>query len=202
MKKVIIIGAGGHSKVIADIVRKCGDEVVGFLDDNTELPETVGGMKNLGCVSNIEKYKGDCCFFVGIGNNRVRKLIDEKYDAEWYTAVHPSAVIAADAEIGEGTAVMANAVVNPSAKVGRHCIINTGAVIEHDNRLGNYVHVSPNGTLCGTVTVGECTHIGAGAVVKNNISICENVVIGAGAAAVKNITEQGTYVGVPAKRLK
>lgn len=97
---------------------------------------------------------------------------------------------------------IANAVVNPSAKIGKHCIINTGAIVEHDNVLGDYVHLSPNATLTGGATVGECTHIGAGASTKQVISITNNCVIGAGASVVKDITESGTYVGVPARKMK
>lgn len=202
MKNVVIIGASGHAKVIADIIIKNGDRVVGFLDDNTALPETIIGYSYLDVISGWQKYMSDCCFVMGIGNNRIRRKIAKSLDVEWYTAIHPSAQIAVDTHIGEGTVVMANAVINTSARIGRHCIINTGAVIEHDNRIADYVHVSPNAALCGTVSVGEMTHIGAGATVKNNTSICRDVVIGAGGVVVKDITESGTYVGVPAKKIK
>lgn len=199
MKKVVIIGASGHAKVIADIVIKSGDELVGFLDDNTELPESIIGYPYLGTVDKYSGYADECFFIIGIGNNLIRKKIAERIDARWYTAVHPSAQLAIDTHIGEGTAVMANAVINTSAVIGRHCIINTGSIIEHDNRIGDYVHISPNATLCGTVLVGELTHIGAGATVKNNISVCGNVIVGAGATVVRNIAEQGTFVGIPAR---
>ena len=200
MKKVIIIGASGHAKVIADIIIRSGDELVGFLDDNTELPEKIIGYPYLGKISDYVKFRG-CLFIIGIGNNRVRERLAGEMDVQWYTAIHPSAQIAMDTSIGEGTAVMANAVVNTSARVGKHCIINTGAVIEHDNCLADYVHVSPNAALCGTVSVGRLTHIGAGAVVKNSTSVCENVIVGAGGAVVADITESGTYVGVPVRKL-
>ncbi len=191
----MIIGASGHGKVIADIIKKSGDEVIGFLDDDTTKPV-------LGRVCDCEKY-ADEYFVIAIGSNKIRKRIAEKYsDLKYYTAIHPTAVIGENVSIGEGTVVMANAVINPSAVIGKHCIINTGAVIEHDNELKDYVHVSPKAALCGTVKVGEETHIGAGAVVRNNISVCGNVVVGAGAAVVKDIEKRGTYVGVPAKELR
>lgn len=97
---------------------------------------------------------------------------------------------------------MANSIINPSTKIGKHCIINTGAIIEHDNTIENYVHISPNATLCGTVKVGECTHVGAGAIIKNNTNIIDNCIIGAGATVVNDINKKGTYVGVPAKKIK
>ena len=105
-----------------------------------------------------------------------------------------------DTTIEEGTVIMANACINSSAKIGKHCIINTGAIIEHDNIIEDYVHISPNVSLGGTVKVGENTHIGIGSTVKNNLEICKNCTIGAGALLVKNIEEEGTYVGVPAKK--
>ena len=200
MKKVVIIGASGHAKVIADIVIKSGDEVIGFLDDNTKLPDSIIGYPYLGTIDKYHEYAEECCFIIGIGDNSIRKKIAEKINVNWYTAVHPSAQLAIDTKIGEGTAVMASAVINTSAQIGKHCIINTGAVIEHDNRICDYVHISPNTALCGTVSVGEMTHIGAGTTVKNNISICDNVVVGAGSVVVKDITEHGTFFGVPAKK--
>ena len=201
MKKVVIIGASGHAKVIADIVIKSGDELVGFLDDNKELPKKIVGYPYLGIISDYHKYSENCYFVIGIGNNSIRKKIAESMNVNWYIAIHPFAQIAIDTKIGEGTTVMANAVVNTSAILGKHCIVNTAAIIEHDNRIGDYVHISPNASLCGTVSVGELTHIGAGATVKNNTTICDNVVVGAGRVVVKNINHQGTYVGVPASRI-
>lgn len=194
-KDVIIIGASGYGKVIADIVKKSGDKVIGFLDDDLSKNGVIGKIDD--CIKHKDVY-----FIVAIGDNRTRKMIAEKYIIKYYTAIHPTAVIAEDVIIDDGTVVMANAVINPSAKIGRHCIINTGAIVEHGNQIADYVHVSPNATLCGTVTVGEGTHIGAGAVVNHNIEIGSNITIGAGATVVKNIEKPGVYVGVPTRELK
>ena len=201
-KTVVIIGASGHGKVIADIILKSGDAIKGFLDDSKETTETVVGFPVLGKVSDYEKYL-DCQFVIAIGNASVREKISLQLEdkVQWYTAIHPAAIISGlDVEIGEGTVVMATAVINSSVKIGRHCIINTGAVVEHDNVLEDYVHISPNTTLAGTVSVGKRTHVGAGATVKNNIAICEDCTIGAGAVVVKNLEISGIYVGVPAER--
>ena len=202
-KQVVIIGAGGHAKVIADIIIKSGDIVYGFLDDNINKGTyIIDKYKILGkledCISMQEK-DSKLYFIIAIGNNHTRKTIAEKYNLNYYTAIHPTAVIGLDVKLGKGTTVMANTCVNSSTKIGKHCIINTGAIIEHDNVIENHVHVSPNATLCGTVKVGECTHIGAGAVIKNNTSIIGNCVVGAGTVVVKNIEKRGTYIGVPAK---
>lgn len=200
-KEVIIIGAGGHGKVIADIINKSGDRVIGFLDDGCTA-ETVLGYPILGKTDKCLNYR-DKEFFIAIGSNAVRKKISEKYNMlKYYTAIHPSAVIAMDVEIGDGTCVMAGVVINTSARIGGHCIINSGSVIEHDNKLADFVHLSPGAILCGTVNVGEGTHIGCGVTVKNNTYIVSETVIGAGAAVVKDIDIPGVYCGVPARLIK
>lgn len=205
-KKVVIIGAGGHAKVIADIIEKSGDEIVGFLDDNKELGTTViNNYKIIGDLNNrftMAVTKKDVEFIIAIGDNKKREEISHSPNLKFYTAIHPSAQIGLDVEIKEGTVVMANVCINSSAKIGKHCIINTGAIIEHDNIIEDFVHISPNVSLGGTVKVGENTHVGIGTTVKNNIEICNNCTIGAGAVVVKNIMEEGTYVGVPARERK
>lgn len=200
---VIIIGAGGHGKVIADIIIASGNQVKGFLDDADDIQGmSIAGFPVLGKTADYMNYK-DCEFVIAVGNPSIREKIAEALDVKWHTAVHPKAVISKlDVEIGEGTVIMANAVVNPSAKIGKHCIINTGAIVEHDNTLKDYVHISPNAVLAGTVNVGKSTHIGVGAAVINNITIADNCIIGGGAAVTGDITESGTYVGVPARRIK
>lgn len=203
-KDVIIIGAGGHAKVIADIIEKSGDNLIGFLDDNEEIQNKViyNNKKVLGKTSDCLRYK-DKVFIIGIGNNKVRKLINEQYNLNWYTAIHPTAIIANNVEIGHGTAIMAGAIINPCTKIGNHCIINTKVSIDHDNNIENYVHISPGSTLCGTVTIEELNWICTGVTIINNIIIKKNNVIGAGTVVVKNIEENNkTYVGIPAKKLK
>ena len=200
-KKLVIIGASGHGKVIADIALKNGYKIVGFLDDNDSVKE-ICGFPVLGSTKIVCEYKENCEFVIAIGNNEIREKIATTYDVKWATLIHPAAMIGMQVQVGEGTVIMANAVINPCASVGRHCIINTGAVVEHDNELADYVHISPNATLAGTVCVGKNTHIGVGSCVKNNITICENVIVGAGAVVVKNIAEAGVYVGVPVRRIR
>jgi len=128
-KSVVIVGASGHGKVVADIVLKNKDNIVGFLDDNTELAESFAGFPVLGTTDQYQKYS-DACFVIAIGNAAVReKLVDKLKNVSWYTAIHPTAVISElDVNIGEGTVVMANAVINAGARIGKQCIINTGAV--------------------------------------------------------------------------
>lgn len=196
--RLVIVGAGGHSKVIADIALKNGYTNICFVDDNATgncMSFPIIGTSDI--LYDLNDAKTD--FVIAVGNNKTRKMIAEKYDVNWVTLVHPSAQISVNVSVGSGTVVMATAVINADAKIGKHCIINSGAVIEHDNVIGDYVHLSPKVALGGTTHVGELTHIGIGASVINNICICENCVVGAGAVVVKDIEHSGTYVGVPAK---
>lgn len=191
MKKVVILGASGHARVIADIVTACGDEVVAFLDDNTSI-EGVSGS-----ISEYANFK-DCEFVIGIANAEIREKISS-LPVKWYSTIHPSAVISPKAIIDAGTVIMPNAVVNSGAVIGKHCIINTCAVIEHDDRLDDYVHVSVGAKVGGTVYIGKSTWIGIGATVSNNIIICAQCLIGAGAVVVEDIKMKGKYIGISAK---
>ena len=198
-KQLIIIGAGGHGKVILDSAIKAGFDVAGFLDD-VPVKKDILGYSYLGSVSDIDKFAATHLFVCAIGANLIRKNIDTTKEIEWATIIHPAAHIGLNVEIGNGTVVMAGTVINASARIGRHCIINTSAVVEHDCVVSDYTHISPNATLCGGTHVGEETWIGAGVTIKAGVSVCEGVIVGAGAVVVKDITEKGTYIGVPARR--
>ena len=200
-KEVIIIGGGGHAKVMIDCIRRSGDRVFGILDDGMMPGTEILGARVLGKVDDATLYP-DCWFVIAIGNNAVRKAISERLPVKWYTAIHPSAVVSEYAVVGEGTMVLANAVINPCATVGRHCIINTASVIEHDNRIDDFIHISPLAGLAGNVTVGSLSQVGIGAAVRQGITICGGCVIGAGAVVVKDISEEGVYAGVPARKLR
>ena len=201
MNKLIIIGAGGHGKVIADNALKNGYTNISFIDDC--IVGDCIGFPVIGDSSEIEKFDdGNTDFIIGIGDNKIRKMIAEKHNVNWVTLIHPSAQVAFNASIGKGTVIMAGAVVNTSAVVGSHVIINTCAVVEHDNIIGDYVHISPNAALGGTVKVGKCAHVAIGAIVKNNVDICDSCIIGVGSVVVKDIKEVGTYVGVPAHKFE
>ena len=207
-EEVIIIGAGGHAKVIADIVVKNNDILLGFLDDNIEKGKNViSNYKVLGKITECQELSANnknTKYIIGIGNNLTRMQITKKYPTlQYYTAIHPNASIGLDVNIGLGTAIMANACINSNAVIGKHCIINTGAIVEHDNLLEDFVHVSPNAALAGNVKIGSNSHVGIGATVKNNIIICEDIIIGAGAVVVKDIKESGmTFIGIPAQKME
>lgn len=203
MHNVIVIGAGGHGKVIADIILQSGDEVVGFLDDHPTLGRTVLGRPVLGTIAEAGRYLAHGCEFVlAIGNNEIRRSLARRLILPYYTAVHPRAIIASEVSLGVGTVVMAGAIVNPGAVIGRHCILNSGCIVEHDNQIADYVHICPGVALAGTVSVGEATQIGVGSTVRNNVSIAAGCQLGAGTVVVKDIAKAGVYVGAPARWLR
>lgn len=199
VKRLVIIGASGHGKVIADIARKNGYKEIVFLDDDESVHEC-GGYPVIGKSSEAGTIDAD--IIIGIGNAGVRKTIQESVDKnKIVTLIHPDAVVAEDVVMGAGTVVMAGAVINPGTHIGKGCIINTCSSVDHDCKVGDYVHISVGSHLCGTVSVGNETWIGAGATVSNNVNICSDCMIGAGAVVIKDIKESGTYVGVPVKRV-
>lgn len=203
MKKLIIIGASGHGKVVADIAVRRGYLEIAFLDDSPSVKECAG-YPVVGITKDAFRYAGSD-FFVAVGNAKIRSKIQNELAVQNLhvaTLIHPNAVLAPDVQVGAGTVIMAGAVVNPGTVMGEGCIVNTGATVDHDNVLGNYVHISVGSHTAGTVHLGDSTWVGAGAIVSNNVSICGECMIGAGAVVVKNIETVGTYVGVPARKLK
>ncbi len=198
--RLVIIGAGGHGKVVADIALKNGYSDICFVDDNASCK--CMGFSIAGKCEELSSFDdGQTDFIIAIGNNYIREKISKAYDVPWTTLIHPSAQIGENVQIGKGTVVMANAVINVCAQIGLHCIVNSGSVVEHDNILEDYVHICPKAALGGDVNIGKLTQIGIGATVINQIDICECCMVGAGAVVVKSINESGTYVGVPAGRI-
>jgi sugar O-acyltransferase (sialic acid O-acetyltransferase NeuD family) len=202
--KLLIIGASGHGKVVADIARKMNKwERIAFLDDNEYIQESLG-IEVLGKSVDAFKYIKEFDLFVAIGNNDIRARIQNSLLAEGASIpllVHPNSTIGEQVAVGKGTAIMAGVVINSSTKIGNGCIVNTAATIDHDNWIDDYVHISPGVHLAGTVKIGQKSWLGIGAAVSNNVSITSNCKIGAGAVVVKDITEPGTYVGVPVRRV-
>jgi len=202
--RLLIIGASGHGKVIADIALKMNKwKSIVFLDDNENIKSSMR-IEVIGKSQDAIKYIGDYDVVVGIGNNEIRSKIQEGLElqgANIPVLVHPSAIIGQQVILGYGTVVMAGTVINCCTKIGKGCIVNTGSTIDHDNMIEDYVHVSPGVHTAGTVSIGRRTWLGVGSIVINNIRIIGDCKIGAGAVVVKNILETGTYVGVPARRV-
>ncbi|MCM3111975.1 acetyltransferase [Lederbergia lenta] len=204
MKQIAIIGEGGHSKVIQDMILVCGEyQIIAILDDkNTKVVQ-----KNeviIGPLSHAEVLikNTEILFVIAIGNNLVRQRIAGQLismGAKFATIIHPTSVISPSASIGVGVIVMANSVINADTVIGNHVIINTSAVVEHDNHIGDFAHISPRSVLTGNVRVGEGTQIGAGSVVIPGKQIGIWSIVGAGATVICNVPDRVTVAGVPAK---
>lgn len=199
MKKLIIIGASGHGKVVADIAKKNGYTDIVFLD-NDYNKTSCSGYPVLGPDNKVPELDGD--LFIAVGNGEIRnQLMMREANRTFPVLIHPDAIVAEDVGIAEGTVIMAGAVINPGVRIGQGCIINTASSIDHDCKIGDFCHIAVGVHLCGTVVADFNTWIGAGSTVSNNVRICSNVTIGAGAVVIKDIKESGTYIGVPAKKM-
>lgn len=204
MKKLLIIGASGHGKVVADIALRMNKwQQIAFLDDNDSLIESMG-IKVIGKVTDAFDKINEFAIIVAIGNNYGRGELLYQLDksgAEIPILIHPNAVIGKNTKINQGTVVMAGTVINCCTTIGKGCIVNTGSTVDHDCIIDDYVHICPGANLAGTVNVGKNSWIGIGSVISNNTNICCDCRIGAGAVVIENINESGTYVGVPVRKL-
>ncbi|MCI9047459.1 MAG: UDP-N-acetylgalactosaminyltransferase [Hungatella sp.] len=199
-RTLTVIGASGHGKVVADIAKRCGYGDIVFFDDNPDI-KFCGDYPISGQSRDACHRCGDT--MIAIGNAKIRQKIQQSIEnSRIITLIHPDAVIADDVEVGRGSVVMAGAVINPGTRIGDGCIINTSSSVDHDCFIGNFVHISVGAHVAGNVTVGSRTWVGAGATISNNVCICEDCMIDAGAVVVKDLEEAGTYVGVPARRIK
>lgn len=201
--KLLIIGAGGHGRVIADIALKMERwQSIAFLDDSNT--NTFMGVDVIGSTHNISEFINEYEIFVGIGDNSKRKEIYEIIEslgAQIPVIIHPDAVIGSVVELGMGTVVMAGVIINCCSVIGKGCIINTSATIDHDNCIEDFVHISPGVHIAGSVKVGNGTWLGIGSIVSNNVMITNGCNVGAGSVVIRDINETGTYLGVPARRV-
>jgi acetyltransferase EpsM len=203
--KLLVIGHGGHSKVISDIIRANKDyQIIGYLDNKYERIQ-MNNKVICGPIEAVkhfmEKYPG-IKLAIAIGDNKIRKSIVEKLNinTEHYaTLVHPLAFISQSASVGHGTVVMPQSVINADTVIGNHCIINSCSVVEHDSIIGDFVHLCSNSTIAGTVQIDEGACVGSGASIIPNKRIGEWAMIGAGATVTDNIPGNCLAVGTPAK---
>jgi UDP-N-acetylbacillosamine N-acetyltransferase len=206
-KRVAIFGASGHGKVVADIALCAGFDVVAYIDDAPEKDgKTIWDIPIVSWMRFTRTpgpWKG-ARVGLGIGANATRERCVARIrggGVELVTLVHPAAVVARSAAVGDGTVIMAGAVVNPDATVGAGCIVNTGAVVEHDCIVGEFAHLSPNAALGGGVRIGHRTHLGLGAVVLPLVTVGDDVQVGAGGVVHRDVADGLTVVGVPARPL-
>lgn len=204
---VMVVGAGGHAKVVIDILRAAGFHIAAVFDDAaSRRGEAFRGSTIVGSTADIPGYaaqNGLTAFVVAIGDNPTRLALGDKLEGAGLravSAIHPSALLAPGVSLGGGAVVMAGVCINADATLGRHVVINTQATVEHDCVLADGVHIAPGATLCGGVQVGACALVGAAAVVIPLLHIGAYAQIGAGAAVVEAVPEHARVSGVPARR--
>jgi sugar O-acyltransferase (sialic acid O-acetyltransferase NeuD family) len=195
MIKLLIIGAGGHGKVVADTAEACGYSDIAFLDQIWPERTENGRWKIIG-----KPTQKDAKVFCAVGKNDIRARIFEEYRLnDSLVLMHPSAILSPTVMIGPGALVVAGCVVNADTTIGRGTILNTACSVDHDCTIGDFVHISPGAHLGGGVRVGDRTWIGIGAVVREGVRIGKNVIVAAGAAVVSDVADGVRVGGIPAR---
>jgi sugar O-acyltransferase (sialic acid O-acetyltransferase NeuD family) len=194
---IYLYGAGGHAKVIIDILEMSGKTVAGIFDDDPL--KSIWRFSPLMFPGPFDLTTDE--LIISIGNNTIREKVS-KLAAKYHTAIHPSAIVSSYASIAEGSVIMGGALINADAIIGKHCIINSHASVDHDCILEDFVHISPNATLCGSVYVGRCSHIGSGAVIIPGKKLGKYAIVGAGAVVISDIPDNAVVVGNPARVIK
>jgi len=200
-QKVVVIGAGGHAKVVASTLMAAGHQVVGFYDDDLQKRGThIFGIPVVGPISEL-KYDSFSHAVIGIGLNEVRKRLVEKLDLDWITVIHPYAWVHPEVSLGAGTIVCAGAIVQPYSRIGSHVIINTKASVDHDCCVGDYVHLALS-HLAGGATAHEGAFLALGSIVFPGVQIGAWATLSAGSVAMKDVMPKSTVAGVPARLIK
>lgn len=201
--RVIIIGDGGHSRVIQEMIVSNQEYVItAILDDKYKAGFQKKGIIYAPISCLIKLLREDTKVVVAIGENKTRKEIVQHLDLPpryYLPVIHPTAVVSRSARIGYGTVIMPHAVINANTEIGMHTIINTAAIVEHDNKIGDFSHVSPNATLTGNVTTGEGVHVGSSATIIPGMHMGSWSIIGAGSTVIEHIPAYSKAVGCPTK---
>lgn len=200
---VVIIGGGGHAKVVIESLRACGEPVAAIVDADP-TPRQVLGVPVVGDDLALPglRAQGLSRLFVAIGDNRLRQKLGRKAREQGFSlvnAIHPSAIVSPSARLGEGVALMAGVAINAESRIDDLAILNTGAVVDHDCRLAEACHLGPASALAGGVTVGERAFLGVGARAIPGVSIGADTIVGAGGVVVRDLPDAVLAIGVPAK---
>ena len=209
-KPIIILGAGGHTKVLIDALHQQSANLLGITDpDPQKIGENILGVPVIGDDDVIYVYNYDSIELVnGIGmiaNEKRRQQIFDSFKCQGYkfaSVIHDSVMLSSEVELSEGVQIMAGAVIQPGSKIGTNSIINSRASIDHDTIIGNHVHIAPGVTISGGVQIGNGTLIGTGATIIQGIKIGTNSIVAAGAVVIRDVLDGMTVMGIPAKVVK
>jgi len=207
MKKLWMYGAGGHARVIYEIIKTCTNfSVVGFIDDNKQRSaERFLGYELITDMSTFQERNSEFNvnkIFLSIGDNAIREIIAKKMlSFEFPIIVHSNAIVGEDVKIGVGTVIMPGAVIEPGTVIGEHCIINNGAIVGHGCRIADYCHISGNAVVSGEVIVGQSTLIAIGSCITPQVNIGKQCLIGAGSVVSRDIPDGAKMMGNPAKNM-
>jgi UDP-perosamine 4-acetyltransferase len=204
---VIIVGGGGHAKVLIDILRLRAVPIIGIVDaDPGQQGMNILGIPVIGNDDTVSQHAAADILLVNglgsVGPTDRRQALFEEFKRRGYrfsSVIHPSAIIASDVAVGEGVQVMAGAIIQPGTSIGSNVIVNTRAAVDHDCRIEDHVHLAPGVVLSGNISVGAGAHIGTGATVIQGVKIGRGAVIGAGSLVLNDVPEKTTVVGAPAK---
>jgi UDP-perosamine 4-acetyltransferase len=208
-KPVIVLGAGGHAKVLIDALQQLKSPILGITDPHLEVGQKVMDVPVLGNDDKILSYSPQEVFLVNtlgsIRDTKARRRLYDLWKARGYgfaSLIHPKAILAPDVKLAEGVQVLAGAIVNTGTEVGENTILNTGSILEHDCSVGSHVHVGPGSRVAGQVRIGSGSHIGIGSTIIQNLTIGENCLIAAGAVVVTSCEDNRVMMGVPARYRK
>lgn len=211
MKRVLLIGAGGHGKGVVEFLKRAVDiEIIGFIEkDSDNIGKKLLGVPIIGTDEQLAAWLTATTYILitvgSTGDNMLRKKLychSKDLGFGFINAIHPGATVSGDATLGEGNTVMAGSIVGPDTIIGSNNILNTGSIIEHDCHIADHVHIAPGAALSGGVEVGDCTHIGTGAIVIQNITIGQNCLIGAGTVVITDVPDNAVMVGNPGRVIK
>lgn len=208
-RPVIIVGAGGHAKVLLEILQLRGSEILGFTDlDPKRAGQRIHGLTILGGDESVlGNDPGKVHLVNGIGSTgamEARKEVFERFTSRGYdfaSVVHPAAIISSNSALGTGVQIMAGAVIQIDVTISSNCIVNTGAIVEHDCRIDAHVHLAPGVTLSGGVVVGEQTHVGTGATIVQGVVVGRRCTVAAGAVVITHVKDGTRVAGIPAKEI-
>lgn len=199
-KDIVIVGAGGHARIVTEIANLLNYSILGIIDLNYKgQNEEVLGVKVVGGIDKLTDFSNDICIAIAIGDNELRSKYFIELNEKGYNLpalVHPSAIISKTAMVSAASIISAGVVINTQVKIGLGTIVNTGSIVDHETIIGDFVHVAPGVSVAGRVIVGQLTFVGIGSVIIDQLKIGKGVTIGAGSVIIKNIPDNSKVIGV------